>query len=167
MPSHSIFREIRQHPSELQASAVIVRLLDGVGFRFYWATDGLRPQDYAFQPGEGCATIAELLTHICRLANWMCTSVRDQEKEDPPESSESVREHILLLLEELRMHFNGLDDAALSEIKIKDKPFWNLLNGPMADILTHVGQINSLRRLAGNPCQKLNPFSGTAPKTSP
>jgi hypothetical protein len=30
-------------------------------------------------------------------------------------------------------------------------PFWNMLNGPIADCLWHTGQIVSLRRSSGNP----------------
>jgi hypothetical protein len=30
-------------------------------------------------------------------------------------------------------------------------PFWNLLNGPIADVLWHVGQVVSFRRSSGNP----------------
>lgn len=40
-------------------------------------------------------------------------------------------------------------------------PFWNLINGPIADALWHCGQVVSFRRASGNP---LNPnvslFSG-------
>lgn len=30
-------------------------------------------------------------------------------------------------------------------------PFWNLLNGPIADAINHVGQIITFRRTNGNP----------------
>ena len=30
-------------------------------------------------------------------------------------------------------------------------PFWNLINGPSADALWHVGQVVSFRRSSGNP----------------
>ena len=30
------------------------RMIDGLGFRYYWSTDGLRAKDLAYQPkGEG------------------------------------------------------------------------------------------------------------------
>ncbi|MEK7256112.1 MAG: hypothetical protein AAB316_15280, partial [Bacteroidota bacterium] len=41
-------------------------------------------------------------------------------------------------------------------------PFWNQLNGPIADALWHVGQVVSFRRSAGNPFNsKVSVFTGT------
>ncbi len=39
-----------------------------------------------------------------------------------------------------------------------------MLNGPISDALTHVGQVNSFRRLSGNPVYGANVFTGTPPK---
>ena len=40
-------------------------------------------------------------------------------------------------------------------------PFWNHLNGPIADALWHSGQIVSNRRASGNPLNsKVNVFIG-------
>ena len=30
-------------------------------------------------------------------------------------------------------------------------PFWNMINGPIADALWHAGQVASFRRSSGNP----------------
>jgi hypothetical protein len=38
-----------------------------------------------------------------------------------------------------------------------------MINGPLADALTHVGQINAFRRLAGNPTPKARLFTGEPP----
>ncbi|HNP07210.1 MAG TPA: hypothetical protein PKN99_06270 [Cyclobacteriaceae bacterium] len=35
--------------------------------------------------------------------------------------------------------------------KKTEYPFWNLLNGPIADAIWHVGQVVSFRRSSGNP----------------
>jgi hypothetical protein len=67
------------------------------------------------------------------------------------------------MLYRLREHFSGLDEQALAAITIQDHPFWHLLNGPLADALTHVGQINVFRRLAGNPTPKAGLFMGQPP----
>ena len=36
----------------------------------------------------------------------------------------------------------------------QEYPFWNLLNGPIADALWHVGQVVTFRRSSGNPLPK-------------
>ena len=41
-------------------------------------------------------------------------------------------------------------------------PFWNLINGPIADAIWHVGQVVSFRRASGNPLPKgVNFLPGT------
>ena len=40
---------------------------------------------------------------------------------------------------------------------------WNLLNGPLADFLTHVGQITAWRRIAGCPAPAPQYLLGLAP----
>jgi hypothetical protein len=58
----------------------------------------------------------------------------------------------------------SMNDKELMSITINKKPFWHIINGPIADALTHVGQINSFRRLAGNPTPKVNVFIGLPPE---
>ena len=44
---------------------------------------------------------------------------------------------------------------------VAEFPFWNMLNGPIADALWHVGQVVSFRRSSGNPFNsKASVFSG-------
>ena len=40
-------------------------------------------------------------------------------------------------------------------------PFWNLLNGPLADALWHTGQVVAFRRASGNPIDgRVSVFQG-------
>jgi len=51
----------------------------------------------------------------------------------------------------------------LEEETSRKLPFWYWINGPLSDALTHVGQINSWRIIAGNPQLKgVNLFIGTS-----
>mgnify|MGYP006092578213 FL=1 len=51
----------------------------------------------------------------------------------------------------------------LEEETFRKLPFWYWINGPLSDALTHVGQINSWRIIAGNPQLKgVNLFIGTS-----
>jgi hypothetical protein len=156
------FRRVDDYPADVNGPSVIVRLLDSLGFRFYWATEGLTSRDYDFSPGSGCQHIRELIGHIWGLTNWMCLAVfRHGEKR--PQEIELQRNHVLVLLHRLREHFVSLRDDELNAIIIDGRPFWHLINGPMADALTHIGQINSFRRLAGNPAKRSHPFTCMPP----
>lgn len=162
MSQDAPFREIPDYPSHLDGTGVVVRMLDGLGFRFYWATEGLSDEEYAFRPCPGAMSIAELQEHIWALVNWMNLAMGRKEQTRPEENAR-VRNTTLEGLLSLRDSFDSLSDEDVQKIRLEGKPFWHLLNGPIADALTHVGQINTLRRVAGNPAQELNPFLGVPP----
>src|SRR6202046_5844724 len=57
------------------AGAVVSRLLDGLGFRYYWATEGLRPIDLSFKPSPEARTSQETLEHIYALSTMIINVV--------------------------------------------------------------------------------------------
>jgi hypothetical protein len=109
--------------------------------------------------------IAHLVEHIWGLVNWVSTTILGQ-GEERPEPPQAQCAHALQMLHRLREHVATLDDETLDAIKIRGLPFWHILNGPLADALTHVGQINTLRRLNGNPTPKASVFMGKPPADS-
>jgi len=58
---------IPEYPERVTAVCILTRLLDGLGFRFHWATEGLRPEDYSFRPGPDTMSVSELVRHIWGL----------------------------------------------------------------------------------------------------
>jgi hypothetical protein len=62
-------------------------------------------------------------------------------------------------MKNVKLIFKGANGAA------QEFPFWNQLNGPIADCIWHTGQIVSFRRSSGNPfTEKANVFMGTLDK---
>lgn len=60
-------------------------------------------------------------------------------------------------MEDLSKRLKKMSDEDLAEIEkntSRKLSFWYWINGPLADILNHVGQITSWQRIAGNPQQK-------------
>ena len=57
MMSMDLFHEIPDYPEKVSGASVLVRLLDGLGFRFRWSTDGLSDEDYTFRPAPDCMSI--------------------------------------------------------------------------------------------------------------
>ena len=164
------YYEIPDYAEEYTAGTVASRLIDGLGFRYYWATDGLRDEDLAFKPSEEARTSRKTLDHIYGLCNMVLNSVlkKPNGRTDTSEMTfEELRKNTLLSLEQASKILRKSED--ISEVKIIFKrgeetteiPFWNQLNGPIADALWHVGQVVSLRRSSGNPfTSKVSVFSG-------
>jgi len=153
------FKQITEPPTKIAATTSIARLVDGLGFRYFWATEGLSEKEYYFSPGNGSMTITELNLHIYDLAfvaykTFGGNPIYIKEKLT---SFELTREAILNLYEQLRNLLLSLAATDLEACSFYAKkyeqefPFWYMLNGPIADALTHVGQLTSWRRLAGNP----------------
>ncbi len=157
MESH--FRSVRAYPERQDANGVVMRLIDGLGYRFYWATQGLTESDYGFSPGGGCQTIGEFTGHVWGLANWVHANMLGAGDETvKPEHPEEQRKQTLELLLAIRKHVGTIDEDALFAIQIRGLPFWHVINGPLSDALTHIGQIAAFRRANGNPVPKHNVF---------
>ena len=168
------YRVIPEYPDNYTANTVAARMLDGLGFRYYWATEGLRPEDIAYAPGEDARTVLETLEHIhglCRLLHntvHQKPNIRSSEKEEL--SYEVLREQTLNYIKEasdqLKMataeNMDAYDIVFQRGEQETRFPFWNALNGPLADALWHVGQVVSFRRASGNPLNpKISVFRGT------
>ena len=104
----SFFRSIKAYPDRQDANGVVMRLLDGVGYRFYWATEGLTAADYRFTPGEGCQSIGELVAHVWGLANWVLLNLNAPSSNRPDDPAD-IRIDALDKLEAIRNHVRGLD----------------------------------------------------------
>jgi len=165
-------------PDEVRGATVLARLVDGLAFRYRWATEGLSESELAFRPAEGAMSTSELLDHVHKLARWVEGTVRRtidsepermDEREPIAEDVEGVRASTLARFARLRAQLVELSDSDLARIEITGtrskgaQPFWSMINGPLADALTHVGQINTYRRIAGNPAPAADVFRGLPP----
>lgn len=173
------YREIPDEYSETYtAGTVTARMLDGLGFRFYWATDGLRPEDLSFKPNDEARSSEETIDHILGLVRVLHNSVHQKPNlagaEYPELDFDRKRKKTLELIEEtaeILRTSSASDFENYSIIFKNDKgqsefPFWNQFNGPIADALWHVGQVVSFRRSSGNSFasgpEKPNVFTGKA-----
>ncbi len=162
------YQSIPNHPDEYTPATTIARLIDGLGFRYYWATEGLTIEDLSFQPNGEARTSDETLTHILSLCINASAIIRDEQRESLKLSDLSYEEKRRKTLESLEAASNYLKsnpDLDLESISIqsgnKSFPFWYLINGHLSDALWHVGQVVSFRRSSGNPINpKVSVFTG-------
>ena len=164
------YREIPDAPGQYSAGTVAGRMVDGLGFRYYWASEGLTQKDLDFKPSEEARTTSETIDHILGLSTTILNSALHKTNERNDFSSLSFEEKRSLTLNNLKTAadiFKSSDD--LSEFKIVFKgsngtneyPFWNQINGPIADAIWHCGQLVSFRRSSGNPFNsKASMFAG-------
>jgi hypothetical protein len=169
------YREIPATPEQYTAATMAARLMDGLGFRFYWATEGLRPSDLTFKPTAEARTTLQTIEHIYEMSFVMVNAVNQVPNvaEPPVLSYEAMRKKTL---ENLKMASNKLkasNDKDLDSYNMIFKSgtrstefqFWNAINGPISDALWHTGQIVSFRRSSGNPFnEKANVLTGKLDK---
>lgn len=154
------FYQIPDFPEAYSAGTVAARMVDGLGFRFHWATEGLRSEDLAFRPSEGARSLEETVDHIYGLVMIIRKTVGGEPYTGANVSGLSFDEKRKQILENLLAASNQLKQMKdLSNAKMvfqrgdlsQEYPFWNLLNGPIADAINHTGQVITFRRTAGNP----------------
>jgi hypothetical protein len=149
----TFFRTSPPAPDEPSASNAIARMIDGLGYRLYWALYGLKEEDCQYVLSDGANSIKDILWHILGLVNWVYMHVYGQQLTRKPSIIDQGID-TLLALEKLRQTFLEMSDAELVNYKLGDMPFWNYISMPLADALHHVGQVSMLRRAAGNPVAK-------------
>tara|TARA_R110002050_G_scaffold300018_1_gene467375 strand:+ start:64096 stop:64617 length:522 start_codon:yes stop_codon:yes gene_type:complete len=155
------YYEIPEYPETYTASSVAARMVDGLGFRYYWATEGLRIEDLAYKPGETGRTTAETIEHIYGLSKFIRNSVLSNDKDTNTSelNFDDKRKQTLL---NLKIVSDVLRNTQVSfKLDVTEVPFWNIINGPISDALWHCGQVVLLRRASGNPFNsKVNVFQG-------
>lgn len=166
------YYEIPATPENFTAGNVAARMVDGLGFRFYWATEGLRPENLSFKPGAEARTTQQTIEHIYEMSTIILNSTKHVANVPQPEVKldfVEIRKRTLLNLKEASDRLRAASDQDMRDFKIifiqgdksAEYPFWNQLNGPLADCMWHVGQIVSFRRSSGNPfTDKISLFSG-------
>ncbi|HEX6037884.1 hypothetical protein [Longimicrobium sp.] len=132
------------------ARALLRHTVATLAYRGGKALEGA-PADFAgFTVAEGSRTPVQILAHVGDLLEWALWMARGEHRwrDDEPGSWER----------QVARFFDGL--AAFDAYLASDAPLgWSperLFQGPVADALTHVGQLCMLRRLAGAPVRGEN-----------
>ena len=133
-----------------ESRALLKHFLAAIAYRSQKALRGAPPHFAEFRASATSRTPHELLWHMTGLIGYARTMFHGGAFEPPRLPSleqEVARFHSTL--EALR---DDLDDPSLTA-RITDA---QLLHGPLADTMTHVGQLAFLRRLCGSPVASEN-----------
>lgn len=156
------YHTIPDYPATYTTGTVVARMIDGLGFRYYWATEGLRSEDLNYRPAVDSRSIEETLDHLYSLSQVILNSGLKKENDSRGEQLEEhtfdeKRKQTLLNLKTASDIFMEVADLSTHTLQfVSDRgateyPFWNQINGPLEDAVWHSGQIVMMRRAAGNP----------------
>ena len=157
------YYEIPESPAKFTAETTAARMIDGLGFRYYWATEGLTEEDLKYRPSDMARSSGETINHILGLTNMILNATKKVANGGPKNKQElTFADKRKITLENLKeasdiLKSSGADGLEDYKIIFKrddsttEMPFWNVINGPISDALWHVGQIVSFRRASGNP----------------
>ena len=154
------FSTIPDYLDEYTEHTTVIRMIEGLGYRYYWATEGLRPEDLAYQPSADARSTRQTLEHIYSLSVMIINGTTST-----PNTRQEVAD---LSFEELRAgtlnNFQTAVDNLFTDEPLTDRQmvwltetgaytlsFWHLINGPISDAIYHTGQVVSFRRSSGNP----------------
>src|SRR5580704_6790062 len=103
-----------------------------------------------FHAGEGVRTPGQILAHIGDLMDWALSIAAGKQAWNSSQP--------LPWEKEVERFFTALKtfDDFLASSEPMQAPAEKLFQGPIADALTHIGQIAILRRLAGEPVKAEN-----------
>jgi len=123
-----------------------------LAYRATRATENAPPDFANLEIGANPKTPVRILAHMGDLMDWALSLVEGIQKWQVSEP--------LPWAEEVARFFSAVEglDRALATAELDVKTTNRLFQGPIADALTHTGQIAMLRRLAGCPIRGENYF---------
>ena len=121
-----------------------------VAYRGGKALRGAPAEFSNFKVADGSRTPGKILSHICDLFDWALSIAKGKEvwrDTQPREWNDDVARFFASLA--------AFDEYIASNAPLA-VPAEKLFQAPIADALTHIGQISMLRRIAGSPVRAEN-----------
>ena len=136
--------------SHIAAKGLLRHTIATLAYRAGKAVRGAPPSFGSFAVNPGSRTPAEILSHMCDLFDWGLSMARGAQKwqNTKPQSWDADCDRFFRALE-------AFDDYLASDAPL-GTTVEKLFQGPVADALTHTGQLTMLRRIAGAPIRAEN-----------
>ena len=77
------FSSIPAAPQDYTAGNSIGRMIQGLGFRYYWATEGLRTEDLEYRPTKEAQSTLSTLQHIYGLTKTLLNAAENKVSKRP------------------------------------------------------------------------------------
>ncbi|NIR48675.1 hypothetical protein GWO43_09580 [candidate division KSB1 bacterium] len=124
---------------------MIRHFLATLAYRFQKAVRDAPPEFGDFHAGHGVRTPAEIVRHMSHDLMYVLRYLIEMEVTSPQPldwDGEITRFHDLL---------GQIDEYLAKHTQPEGTTLEELLQGPLSDVMTHIGQIAMLRRMAGSP----------------
>lgn len=133
-----------------QGRETLRHTLATVAYRAGKAVRDAPPGFAGYRPAPSSRTPAEILAHMGDLFDWAVTLAEGAQvwRDSTPLDWRREVERFFAALERF--------EAVLASEAPLAAPVSQLLQGPVADALTHIGQLTMLRRMAGSPIKGEN-----------
>ncbi len=157
------YYEIPEYPEDFGPGNIVSRMIDGLGFRYYWATEGLTQKDLEYKPSESGRACIETLRHVHSMSKTILNAADGTpniRQENPPEYAfaelrkqtlENFKAASTKMLGKQAADFENAEVIFQNGERQSKYPYWNLINGMLSDCIYHAGQITLMRRASGNP----------------
>ena len=120
----------------------LIELVNIILYRLQKSVQGANEEYFHFKGGNDARSPSEILSHLVDVSNY---GLGILEAPKPSNSENSV-------LEKINENFNSMK-SYLESNTVAENTTKKLINGPLSDTLTHIGQLALLRRLGGNPIE--------------
>jgi hypothetical protein len=147
--------------NEFSGKHVLLRLVEGIGYRFNRCMHDVETEHQDYKPTQGHMTIGELTGHIGRLILNVLKVYSDTHAQ---EKDELTSQDVLELLEQLHIAVKEKETEELDNLCAEKTELFYSINGPLADALTHIGQINTYKRMLSIQSPKGSYYTGKKTK---
>lgn len=130
--------------------AMLRHTLATIAYRSSRYLNGVPPEFHGFRACESSRTVLEILNHINGLLMYAHSHLAPYDSTHPPLGTWQKE------LDRFREMLPKLDASLASGQPLLGITEERLLQGPLADVLTHIGQIGMLRQMAGYPAEDEN-----------
>ena len=132
---------------------IIRHFLSSIAYRFKKAINNCPEKYIHLKIGKDVRTPAQILNHITHVLLYAKSELEnkpnDKIKEPPILKWEEEINRFYALLNDIDKLLENTENIELEKLKI-------ILQGPLSDVMTHIGQLAMLRRMADDPIVKEN-----------
>ncbi|WP_223068352.1 hypothetical protein [Paenibacillus caui] len=129
----------------MDASYFLRHFLAGIKYRCTKAISSAKENYPTFEVGSGVRTPLEILSHISYVLRCAQSVFNSDTKLDV--NLKSWEEEVEQFYKEIELLNKYISNGIPDRERIVEK----LLQGPLSDAMTHVGQLSMIRRIAGDP----------------